>query len=66
MGLGTEVDEAAIAAAVTSLLADVERRRSMSEKGQALVDGMGAARAAEVVLTSVGRREAAERGGPSR
>jgi len=66
LGLGTEVDEAAIAAAVTSLLGDVERRRSMSAKGQALVDGMGAARAAEVVLTSVGRREAAERGGPSR
>ncbi len=67
LGLGTEVDEATLAAAVASLLADVERRQAMSGRGQALVDGLGASRAAEVVLTSVERqRETASGGGPAR
>jgi spore coat polysaccharide biosynthesis predicted glycosyltransferase SpsG len=55
LGLGTEVEEAAIAAATTGLLGEPARRRSMSQKGRALVDGLGAARAAEVVLKG-GRR----------
>jgi len=55
LGLGTEVAEPALAAAVAGLLGDVERRRSMSARGQALVDGMGAARAASVVLGSATR-----------
>jgi len=50
LGLGTEVDEAALSAAVRGLLGDLERRRAMSARGRALVDGFGAARAAEVVL----------------
>jgi spore coat polysaccharide biosynthesis predicted glycosyltransferase SpsG/CMP-N-acetylneuraminic acid synthetase len=50
LGLGTEVDEPDIARAVASLLADVDRRRQMSGRGQALVDGLGASRTAEVVL----------------
>jgi spore coat polysaccharide biosynthesis predicted glycosyltransferase SpsG len=50
LGLGTEVDEAALAAATRALLSDAGRRRAMSEKGRALVDGLGATRAAEAVL----------------
>lgn len=50
LGLGTDVDEATIRAAVTGLLADPSRRREMSRRGRELVDGLGAARAAEVVL----------------
>jgi spore coat polysaccharide biosynthesis predicted glycosyltransferase SpsG len=50
LGLGTEVDEASLATAVDALLKDVESRRVMSARGRALVDGFGAARAAEVVL----------------
>jgi spore coat polysaccharide biosynthesis predicted glycosyltransferase SpsG len=50
LGLGPEVDEPTLLAAVQSLLADVERRRRMSERGRALVDGLGAARTAEMVL----------------
>lgn len=50
LGLGTEVEETAVAAAVASLLADGGRRRAMSGRGRALVDGFGATRAAEVVL----------------
>ena len=50
LGLGTEVEEGALAAAIGSLLRDVERRRQMSERGRALVDGLGADRAAEAVL----------------
>jgi UDP-2,4-diacetamido-2,4,6-trideoxy-beta-L-altropyranose hydrolase len=50
LGLGTEVDEAALASAVTGLLGDVGRRRAMSARGRALVDGFGAMRAAEAVL----------------
>jgi CMP-N-acetylneuraminic acid synthetase/spore coat polysaccharide biosynthesis predicted glycosyltransferase SpsG len=50
LGLGTEVDEALLSAAVRALLGDVTRRRAMSARGQGLVDGFGAARAAEVVL----------------
>ena len=44
------VDEGVLASAVKSLLADPARRRAMSARGRALVDGFGAARAAEVVL----------------
>jgi spore coat polysaccharide biosynthesis predicted glycosyltransferase SpsG len=50
LGLGSDVSEAAIADAVAALLGDPGRRRLMSEKGRMLVDGMGAARAAELVL----------------
>ena len=50
LGLGTEVEEATLAEAVGALLADLERRREMSARGRALVDGLGATRAAEVVL----------------
>jgi spore coat polysaccharide biosynthesis predicted glycosyltransferase SpsG len=55
LGLGTEVDEAVLAPAVAALLADPERRRAMSARGRALVDGFGAMRAAEVVLERRGR-----------
>jgi spore coat polysaccharide biosynthesis predicted glycosyltransferase SpsG/CMP-N-acetylneuraminic acid synthetase len=51
LGLGTDVDESSLAAAVGSLLADVSERRSMSERGRTLVDGLGAARTAELVLS---------------
>jgi spore coat polysaccharide biosynthesis predicted glycosyltransferase SpsG len=50
LGLGTEVTSETLAAKVNDLLADVRRRRDMSARGRALVDGLGAARAAEVVL----------------
>ena len=50
LGLGTEVEEAELAQAVRALLGDVERRRQMSGRGRALVDGLGAKRAAEKVL----------------
>jgi len=50
LGLGTEVGEDALASAVRSLLDDVGRRREMSRRGRALVDGLGASRAAEVIL----------------
>lgn len=59
LGLGSEVSEAALRQAVTGLLGDRERRRAMSERGRALVDGLGAARAAGVVLESDRRRETA-------
>ena len=55
LGLGTEVDETVLASAVKALLADPARRRAMSARGRALVDGFGAARAAEVVLERGGR-----------
>jgi spore coat polysaccharide biosynthesis predicted glycosyltransferase SpsG len=57
LGLGTEVAEDTLRAAVTALLADVGRRREMSRRGRALVDGMGAARAAELVLETAGKRD---------
>lgn len=55
LGLGTDVDEARILNTVAALLGDVERRRAMSQKGRGLVDGLGATRAAEVVLESASR-----------
>ncbi len=57
LGLGTEVAEDALRTAVTALLADAGRRREMSRRGRALVDGMGAARAAELVLETAGKRD---------
>src|SRR5262249_40255636 len=39
LGLGTEVGEERIHAAVAGLLQDAPRRRAMSERGRALVDG---------------------------
>ena len=50
LGLGVDVDETAILDAVRHLLNNPEKRRAMSAKGRALVDGYGAARAAEIVL----------------
>jgi hypothetical protein len=50
LGLGTEVEEEEMAGAVARLLAEAPRRRQMSERGRALVDGLGASRAAEAVL----------------
>lgn len=51
LGLGTDVDETAIAAATKALLGDVALRHEMSRRGRALVDGLGASRAAELVLS---------------
>lgn len=64
LGLGTETDEVAVLGAVRSLLEDVERRTAMSGKGHALVDGLGAARAAGLVLESAQRPALAEPGVP--
>ena len=55
LGLGTALEAAGLRACVMALLADAPRRRTMSARGRALVDGLGASRAAEVVLASVGR-----------
>jgi spore coat polysaccharide biosynthesis predicted glycosyltransferase SpsG/CMP-N-acetylneuraminic acid synthetase len=63
LGLGTELSEEALARAVRELLDDVGRRRAMSGKGRALVDGLGARRAADVVRRQA-RRETV--GGSSR
>jgi CMP-N-acetylneuraminic acid synthetase/spore coat polysaccharide biosynthesis predicted glycosyltransferase SpsG len=64
LGLGTETDEAALFGAVRALLSDVEKRRAMSGRGHALVDGLGAARAAGLVLESAQRPAPAEPGVP--
>jgi spore coat polysaccharide biosynthesis predicted glycosyltransferase SpsG len=53
LGLGVDVAEPAVLEAVRRLLADAGRRAAMSERGRALVDGYGAARAAEIVLEQV-------------
>ncbi len=53
LGLGVDVDEPLILDAVRQLLADSARRQAMSAKGRELVDGYGAARAAEIVLEQV-------------
>ena len=58
LGLGTDVGEAEIVRAVVALLGDTARRREMSQKGRQLVDGMGAARAAGLVLESAQKKEA--------
>ena len=55
LGLGTEVNEERLLGAVRALLADPARRREMSAQNRALVDGLGAARAAEVVLASAAK-----------
>ena len=57
LGLGTEVSPAGLRAAVTALLEDLGRRQQMSARGQALVDGLGAQRAAEIVLEKDRQRE---------
>jgi hypothetical protein len=45
-----------LAEAVAKMLADAPRRREMSARGRALVDGWGAVRAADLVLQSVQTR----------
>ena len=52
LGLGADVPVAELGAAALGLLQDAARRREMSARGQALVDGLGALRAAEVVLAN--------------
>jgi spore coat polysaccharide biosynthesis protein SpsF len=63
LGLGTEVSEEALLQAVQALLRDGEGRREMSERGRSLVDGLGAARAAGLVLESVERPKETVGGG---
>jgi CMP-N-acetylneuraminic acid synthetase/UDP-N-acetylglucosamine:LPS N-acetylglucosamine transferase len=58
LGLGTEVEEGALRDAVARLLADAPERRAMSARGRALVDGLGAVRAADAVLASHRERTA--------
>jgi spore coat polysaccharide biosynthesis predicted glycosyltransferase SpsG/CMP-N-acetylneuraminic acid synthetase len=53
LGLGVDVDEATIHDGVRRLLADSARRQEMSARGRSLVDGYGAARAAQIVLEQV-------------
>ena len=53
LGLGVDVDESTILDTVRGLLADSGKRKVMSERGRTLVDGYGAARAAEIVLEQV-------------
>jgi spore coat polysaccharide biosynthesis predicted glycosyltransferase SpsG len=57
LGLGTEVAEDSIAARTRALLEDAAARRAMSRNGRSMVDGLGAERAAELVLGSARRRE---------
>ena len=53
LGLGVDVSESAVLEAVRRILLDKARRAAMSERGRSLVDGYGAARAAEIVLEQV-------------
>ena len=53
LGLGVDVDEATIQDAVRRILTDSVRRQEMSARGRSLVDGYGAARAAQIVLEQV-------------
>lgn len=53
LGLGVDVEEAAILDTVRRILTDAARRRDMSDRGRRLVDGYGAARAASIVLEQV-------------
>ncbi len=57
LGLGTEVAEQSIAARALALLEDAGARGAMSRNGRAMVDGLGAERAAELVLGSARRKE---------
>ena len=52
LGLGTDVADADLFAEVDGLLRDASRRREMSARGRSLVDGLGAARAADAVLAN--------------
>jgi CMP-N-acetylneuraminic acid synthetase/spore coat polysaccharide biosynthesis predicted glycosyltransferase SpsG len=63
LGLGTDVAEAEIRAAVDALLEDAAARREMSARGRALVDGLGAARAADAVLANHRRQKDAVEAG---
>lgn len=53
LGLGVDVDEAAILETVRRILGDAAKRRDMSDRGRNLVDGYGATRAAGIVLEQV-------------
>jgi spore coat polysaccharide biosynthesis predicted glycosyltransferase SpsG/CMP-N-acetylneuraminic acid synthetase len=58
LGLGTDVSEEALRNVVSGLLDDAAARRAMSARGRALVDGLGAVRAADAVLASHRERTA--------
>ena len=53
LGLGVDVEEAAVLETVRRILTDAAKRRAMSDRGRSLVDGYGAARAASIVLEQV-------------
>jgi spore coat polysaccharide biosynthesis predicted glycosyltransferase SpsG/CMP-N-acetylneuraminic acid synthetase len=52
LGLGSEVSPGRLGETVRSLLAEPERRREMSRRGKALVDGYGAERVADVIVNA--------------
>jgi spore coat polysaccharide biosynthesis predicted glycosyltransferase SpsG len=56
LGLGPDVSEVRLRETLLALVEDAPRRRAMSQKGRALVDGLGANRAAEIVLESARTR----------
>jgi spore coat polysaccharide biosynthesis predicted glycosyltransferase SpsG/CMP-N-acetylneuraminic acid synthetase len=58
LGLGTDVAEGTLREAVSGLLRSPGDRRAMSARGRALVDGLGAVRAADAVLASHRERTA--------
>jgi spore coat polysaccharide biosynthesis predicted glycosyltransferase SpsG len=57
LGLGAEVTGERLLERTLTLLGDVGVRREMSARGRELVDGLGALRAAEVVLGSARSEE---------
>jgi CMP-N-acetylneuraminic acid synthetase/spore coat polysaccharide biosynthesis predicted glycosyltransferase SpsG len=59
LGLGPDVPDDDLFATVDGLLRDAAQRREMSARGRALVDGLGAARAAEAVLANHRRQSGA-------
>ncbi len=60
LGLGPDVADETLFAAVAALLHDAAARTEMSRNGRRLVDGMGASRAAEVVLHRARARDGQE------
>jgi spore coat polysaccharide biosynthesis predicted glycosyltransferase SpsG/CMP-N-acetylneuraminic acid synthetase len=58
LGLGTDVADETLRERVARLLQDADERRAMSARGRALVDGLGAVRAADAVLASHRERTA--------
>ena len=56
LGPGNQLDPESLAAMLSPMESDIEKRRTLSEKGQGIVDGLGAERVVQIIRPLIEKR----------